>query len=591
MSTIHYYELEISFDTPIISQAIGVLAFGLDSAMQKDTEGYPALSGSLVRGNIRHALEEFRDIINNNNNDLGNKITDWFGQRSQVSKKSKLTAENYQSPRAQVEFDFFWRLNKEDRSKITQQKRTRISIDKDSGTVKEGALQIIEDCFPVGTGEVKLTGQIVAHLSDSECVEFEKWLRKAMDFIPAMASFKGIGFGRICGYQLKKLTSPYASETKTPSLGNNTRFNIQLKPDRPFCLGRPKTPDSNHIISSEIITGNVIKALIARYYDNNHQRLQDDLCFNQLIISHAQPHQQEQSRQSTIIPLSYALLDDKLIDCIDSDISTLKWNEVPSFKPDWKDNDIDKIYSALNIKPITPSHYLSVKTGIEASTGTSKEAELFSLDCIVPDEKTSWNAIVELSNIPKDKQQDVANKLQAIFNKGLHGLGKTKANATVTTQASQQSATLTADQQGYVTIDLLSAAKMLPTGLRLSPINSAEALKNHYQAYWQGIHPDIQLEDYFAQQQLTSTYYHQKAQGKADHYQPDYLTVAGSVFKLKVNSDKALQVLQQCLQTGLPCEGLDRSNEKAWRITPYLPENGYGEIHPHRQLVRKEAGS
>lgn len=587
MKSIHYYQLNIIFDTPIISQAVGTLAFGLDAAMQRDNENIPVLSGSLVRGNIRHVLEEFQQLTNDKI--LEKQIIQWFGSSSETDKK---TGSYKFNERAKVTFDFFWKLNKNDHAKVSQKQRTRIRIDSIKGNTEEGALQVIEDCFPLGTKTITFTGKVAVRLSDNESAVLEKWLRKALDYIPAMGSFKGVGFGRIETYQLESLSNPYQSTQEEALVLKNTRFGIQLVPDSPFCLGRPRTPDSHRIISSDIIKGNVIKALIARAYNNDTQRLEEDFCFNQLIITHALACNKGEERQTRVrVPaLSYALIENECVDFAYFNTATLHSEKVPAFAPDWKDSDKKIIHQASGIKAINYKRYLSVKIGIDAKYGTSKEAQLFSLDCIVPQKDVFWCADIELCNIPHERRQQVADKLQILFNQGLHGIGKTKASACVTTHSQAYSNipdNITVDADNIVTIDLVSSVKMFADNVHILATNSATALKEQYQAYWQFIHPDIELVDYFAQQVIQSSYYHryQRQHKNSDSYRADYLTTAGSVFKLKMNTTEAKRVLQQYLKAGLPCYGVDSNDTKAWQKTPYLPEHGYGEIALHQRLT------
>ncbi len=583
---IHYYKLTIDFDTPIISQAIGTLAFGYDAAMQRDNQGNPVLSGSMIKGNIRHALEDFQTITQDK--ELTAQINRWFGKKTKGS-------HDYEH-RSDVEFDFFWKLStQDDYTKIANAYRTRISIDNEKGKVKESTLQVTEDCFPVGTGEVSFSGHVTARFAKNESRVFQRWLNKSLDYIPAIGSFKGIGFGRICNHELQGIKNPYQQLQKAPELAGNTRYRIQLELDRPFCLGRPKTADSNRIHSSENIAGNVIKGLIARAYHYDDKCLENELCFDQLIISHALPAKVAGERKSTKIPLSYALVDGMIEDFTFIESNNQSWKKAPAFAPDWKPADEKKVRENCQLEALNLAHYLTVKTGIDAEYGTSKEAQLFSLDCIDPEYEDNegkihhhvWCADIELCNIPVDKQQQVAENLQKIFNQGLHGIGKTKANAKVTVNYKKPYQHIPTQISGYdadtFIIRLITPAKILPAGLQISSINSHTQLKQNYQDYWHQIDKNIELTDYFAQQTIESSYYHLKRHGGAEHYQPDYLTCAGSVFKLKITSEPAKQALHKCLRTGLPTYGISEDNKQTWKTSPYLPEHGYGEIVLHKK--------
>ena len=566
------YILNLTFEGPLLSQAAGTMALGLDVEMQKAPDGKPVLNGSLIRGNIRHALAGFAKLLDDEK--LSQEIKHWFGHESESG--------NYKPQRAHANFDFFWRLAQAyDEQKVPNQ-RTRIEINRESGTVNEGSLQVVEDCFPIGSENPVFSGKITLHYEDpKEKLFFNEWIEKALDYVPAMGSFKGTGFGRLVNAELKEIENKAPLNTSTPD--EHTHFGIRLKIDRPFCVGRPRTSDSNLIVSEEVITGNLIKALIARAYNNNTNQLRKRLCFDQLIIGHALPTPKETSQREMPLPLSLAILDKKVIDMAMSQ-TIKKWEQIPSFAPDWKKADQALINDFIKQPDIHPKRLLTLRTEINAENGTSKESRLFSQECIDPSEH-DWCADVNLSNIPKNKRTTVFKALQNIFDQGLTGIGKTKAQATVTLTKSpftQKSAELKPGQQ---IITLTTAARMLPPDLRMHGTNSAQTLKTAYQTYWRKILSDdienenIQLMSYYAQQTLASSYYHQQRHHpEQEKYYPEWLTNAGSVFVLKIDDDKALKKLEEFSHTGLTAHAEADKSAANWKTTPYLPEHGYGEI-------------
>lgn len=567
------YMLELTFTGPMLSQASGVLAFGVDSAMQR-YQGKPVLSGSLIRGNIRHAMKAFsQDIFEAESTigaELNTNITRWFG--------TETTNNTYTPNRAEIDFDFFWKLDAASENNAKKAaSRTRIKLEEDSGKVEIGALQVIEDCFPSGS-LIVFTGQIHGRfLSGKEQKLFTHWLAKALDYIPAMGSFKGVGFGKLATWELTEQVSQKhkkASQTKgTPLPDGKTRIGITLKLDRPFCLGRPRTPDSNRIVSDEVISGHVIKGVIARQYQ---KALQKELSFDELIISHAIPVPDPSARPSPL-PLSLAQYDGSLMDM---SLSTAKdtWNEAPRFKPDWKESEKQQAETEWGSAQ-HPVRYLTIRTEIMREKGISQESRLFTLECIDPTDFI-WCADIELCNIEESRRPAVYSQLQSILQKGLTGIGKTKARATVSLvepfKHIKQTLEKSADNCYIVTLQ--TDARLLPADLQLSGVNSHNVLKTYYQTYWHQQHPAITLLNYFAQQQLTSTYYHQRKNNQANDYHPEWLTTAGSVFVLEINDEKAMQQLQQWDSTGLPAHNNPDGSEANWQSTPFLPEHGYGEI-------------
>lgn len=574
------YKLNLTFEGPLLSQATGAMALGFDVEMQKTAEGKPALNGSLIRGNIRHALAEFTPLIENR--DINNDIKRWFGDES--------NEECYKPQRSTADFDFFWRLTQPYDDQKTATQRTRIEINKKSGTVNEGSLQVVEDCFSIGCKNPVFSGKITLRFQhQAEKKQFKKWIEKALEYIPAMGSFKGVGFGRLIAAELKEVKSKKVTSHEIPN--DKTHFGIRLELDRPFCIGKPRTSDSNLITSEEIITGNLIKALIARTYQNNSTKLEQQLCFDQLIITHALPTDRETLKRKHPAPLSLAILDDdqaekrELLDMATSQEIT-KWEQVPSFAPDWKEADHTLINNFIDQPDIRPKKYLTLRTEINSEKGISEESRLFSQECIDSAEH-DWCADVNLCNIPEEKQASVFESLKKIFDQGLSGIGKTKAQATVSLTKkpfTQKSAKLKSGQQ---IITLTTAARMLPPDLRIQGTNSADDLKATYQTYWRTIlsgtadNKNIQLISYYAQQTLASTYYHHQQpphHPAQEKYYPEWLTNAGSVFVLQIDDEKALKKLEEFSHAGLQAHAEADGNTASWKTTPYLPEHGYGEI-------------
>lgn len=588
------YEITLSFAGPFISQASGVMALGLDATMQRDSDQAPVINGSLIRGNIRHALSEFQKFTEEQQ--LKNYILSWFGEESKEG--------CYDPQRANLDFDFYWRL-KSETTVNNKAQRTRIAIDKETNTVEEGALQVIEDCFPAGGKNPVFIGNVTLRYKlGNEPKNFKKWIEKALDYIPAMGSFKGSGFGRLlkCEVIAKNKTPENKPQEQLSLAPETTRFGIQLTLDQPFCLGRPKTPSSNFIVSEEIITGNVIKALIARSYHEKDQtklskRLSTELCFDDLIITHALPALKEKPERQAVLPLSLTIQKEKEKTTL-FDMATLSkealesytLKEALSFAIDWKPKDFDfanqeydkqaQKRTTINIERI-----IALRTGINPEKGISEEAQLFSLECIEPS-KHVWCADIELANISTEKRQQVFQKLQAILKKDLKGIGKTKAQASIQIQAlAFNNVPKTELSKGTYIVTLVSPARMLPPNMQLSGTNTNQQLRDYYQAYWQQISADIKLETYFAQQQLSSTYYHiqRDTNQQGQQYYPEWLSKEGSVFTLKLEDEKALLAIQHCLVTGLPAHHEVNNEQASWKTTPYLPEHGYGEIKLKKQ--------
>ena len=427
---------------------------------------------------------------------------------------------------------------------------------------------------------------ILRYKLGDEPKKFEKWFKKALEYIPAMGSFKGVGFGKVIKAgikkEIKKEIPSYQSQGNLSLPQNTTRFGMQLILDRPFCIGRPITKNSNKIVSDDYIAGNVIKGVIARSYNNDVKKLNNELFFDDLIITHALPaFNTDTPQRVNPLPLSLVIQkqngEDKIIDMIGDSLA--KNEDAPRFSVDWKPQDYETVNTTLERKQLNLKRIISLKTEIEPQKGISKENKLFSLECINHSEHI-WCADIDLINIPQEKHQQVFQKLQNILKKGLNGIGKTKACAVVKLQkdAFNKANLESLSTEDSYKVQLISAARLLPCNLSIGGTNSNTDLEENYKNYWKQVHPDIDLKTYFAQQTMASTYYHTQAHMNTKQYYPEWLTNAGSVFLIKGKTEEALNKIKEIQQTGLPAHKNNNGESPDWQDTPYLAEQGYGEV-------------
>lgn len=593
-----YYQLTLNFKAPFLAKGSGTLKLGIDSAMQR-YQGKPVLNGSAVRGTLKETLEIFAHVLNKSGKSAKAKTTQefckqWFGQASN----------GFEPLRSQLHFDYFWTLEGE---LPEAQTRTRIKID-DTGKVENGALQVIEDCFPLGT-DISFTGHIIAHLDDSQDDKayFERLMTMALDYMPAIGSFKGIGFGRL-NHDKTKLTEINAQTYQEQVLGqledklsgDETHFNLQFSLDRPFCVGRPRTPSSNRIISSDAIQGNVLKAVIAAQYERagNLKQLQEELCFDQLVFSHASPSPvSEQGKRFPVVPLSMAWVGDKdnaqLWDMSQEQCQQDLNDQALIFQPDWKPKDFERAYPYNATKP---KRLNGVRTAIDTKTQTAKNQQLFSVESVDPT-GFIWSSNISLINVPENQRAAVLKRLRACFEQPISGIGKTKATLTnirlLPEPKYTQPTTLsleTLSQGQKITIALMTDARLFPLGIEQRGEHSAQAL---YSDYWEKYsEKSLKMINFFAQQQRQGGEYHyHHFQKTRSEYTPEWLTVAGSMFVLEVNDPTtAKALLAKWQEVGIPAASLTNGAPPTWETTPYLPEHGFGEIvinweQPNKEVV------
>lgn len=587
------YELNLTLQAPLLTRASGSMSFGLDMAMLKEGET-PVLLGSLVRGNLREALGYFQEVLADD--DLQAALVRWFGDEGDNDERGALT------------FDYYWRplgFKVEDQRRL----RHRIGIDAVTGTVESGNLQVIEERFALGELPV-FQGRITARLRDDrDRNELEKWLKKALAYVPALGALKSVGFGKLLGAELRHVEA--TKTTLRTADAKAKRLGLMLHLDRPFCVARPHRPDDNRFVGEDVIPGNVIKGAFARTCGLSSAELDTHLDFDRLLFTHAQPARKDAPTRGMPLPLSIALFGGGRVRDLagQTEACLLKrdgklW--APLFAIDWKDADKAQAYAKADCLPATPRRMLAVRTAIHAASGTSDEGKLFSQECVIDqnddEEELVWCFDVDLSAIESESRREkVLVELMTRLGEGIEGIGKTKARATVSLakQPFLVDAPLSLDKQVIVT--LRSPARLLKAERKPADWHAPDALTAEYRDYWHKASGGasgaaLELSHHFSQLSLYGGgfyFRHYRQQRNDKRYLPEWLTAAGSVFVLTVKDAKtAAEHLAEWRRRGLP-PAQDRAGE-GWQTDPFIGMNGFGEIaidHPlHQRLGALEEG-
>jgi len=573
------YTLELTLQGPFITQASGTLAWGVDSAMLRYRD-QPVISGSLIRGYLREAMQSISSCLNQrkqakHSDDVSTSMNQWFGTKS--------VAGSFEPLRANVMFDLFWVLQDKEQF-VSGIHRSRIKVGENQ-KVEDGALQVIEDCFPAGT-EPTFVGVLKAKFaSQKEQQLFEKLIKMALEMIPAMGSFKGIGFGRLLNAELKSRSLRDKTWLDDSELqGDETRIKLSFTPDRPFCLGRPRRPDSNRIVSDEVITGNVIKALLA-------DSLRDDLAaFNALSISHCEPVTLEKQQPlKSLVPLSIAV-DVGVKPPIVYDMATLAGDQQFSgelaFQSDWKPPHWDAVNAELGYQVSESDEQdtqlkklLLVRTEIDTKSQVSAKSALFTLECIDPI-GFEWQGVIDLNGVDHSQRGDFLQKLrQHLKSNELTGVGKTKAAlGQIRLTPLENLSTRTVQEGDEIVIILTSQARLFRSGFERD--ETPATAKTLYEEYWNSVSDGaVSLVRFFAKQTRRGGEYHARRFQKGQAYSPEWLTEEGSVFVLKVtDATKVNPALATWINSGLPVSQSQDKKPVTWQETPYLPEHGFGQI-------------
>lgn len=614
---------------PVLSHGLGGRALGLDAVSLRDREGErPALPGTLVRGNLRHALCQFHGIAEQPKKET---IVEWFGAgrddpseltdtlenrgQEKSTRPEQTSSPDYEPRRGLLFFDEYWVCEDEAGPGV----RNRIRIDRDSGAVGHGKLQLIEEPYAPGAPPVVFSGSIwfweqERNEGQEKAQEIERWIRKALQSIPALGAYKGMGFGRLSGAEVSleardpnRITAvaDRRAGAQVPSV-----LGLALSLDRPFCFTRNRMTDDNLFLSHPYIPGGAIKgAMASRLCDharpkrsvreiNEQATPWPLLCrhFDKLRLTHALPAPRGHYQRPVAVPLSFCYArsgpKDRLHDVALRSGAGLVNERAPLFAPDWKTQHEAHARERCGFGA-SLRETLQIRNAIDPETGAVAENKLFALEGVVSDTH-HWLAELHLSAVPEGERVALIDELDAFFKGGLDRLGKTKAEAVVRVWRGpfpKAARSQPWSENGDLVITLQSDARLLLPKRFLSrdhvvpPTNGGASLLEAYREAWMDLSKDsLCLRRFYASQHLVGgMYWWGRFGGKVNPsaYNPELLTGAGSVFVFAVEKPvTAKDKLDAWLVKGLP----QADKRDKWDQNPYTGPNGYGEIAVNLEL-------
>ena len=572
------FTVELTLYTPILTQAAGAIGFGLDAAMRRDRADRPALPGTLVKGNLRHAWDALMEIAGK---DFGFNTGYWLGNPSADS--------SFDEPdRGLLRFDeWFSDLAWSDADQARP--RYRISVDPQTGAAATGMLQTVESPYAAGR-EITFTGCIRATLDDTQINDLARRIRQGLLFVPAVGALKGNGFGRVAkakvSWEEAKPEKPEKRDWK-----GVIRVGLRVRPAAPFCFARPALGEKNHFESEDFIPGGALVAAILSRIDEDPDRwrqLAQER--DRLHLTHARPVPAGATRRPIAIPLTLVKAGEDFrhlsADATAAPIS----GEAPLFQTDWKNEDWTSATGICNSGlAVDLIRRLRIRNKIDASKGKAEEGILFSAEVVEPDidPKTGAPRIEWLANLDLSQTADPAallGELDDLLREPLTNLGKTKVDADLILEhepfAPARPSTPGTDD--HVAIYLQSPARLLPSGFQCAATNAGVDLERAYRDAWHSLSGGVlELTGFLAHQRLFGGDYwwHRfRAKHGARGYHPELLTLEGSVFLLRIRDpDYAPSVLDCWLARGLPQVDAGAGGD-AWDRNPWTCANGYGEI-------------
>lgn len=613
------YELNVwlTIKGPLISSGGGDAARGLDRVFSLNANERPVLRGSHVKGKLKDALRELSDYLSKEHDDL----VSLFGKEHK-----KENPDPRHPKRASIQVSDFTLTEDHDHPK--NDRNTRVSIDRRTGTSREQHLQTLEKRFESGCSTT-WAGTISFFSPDEQTAqERKKQLETGLKWITALGGAKGTGYG--C---LEKITTELNVHSSSSSVsfddtGDSITLCFEFLDD--LLIGGIKKPKSNFAESEKTIPGSAIKGSLARFLNlicgvtpstkainQSNTAVADKNAFpllakhySRLRFLHAFPMRRGQTARPVILPYSAlqaastasksafsdaALLDGPVLD---------RQNRAPRFLIDWKENDeSNKLRESFGWG--SPEIINKTRTAIRQQTRVADEEKLYTFQHLTPYQasdhdspdgekpRVRWISSLMLPQMEPAEKQSLLQELNKAIGLGWRHIGKRNARFRIVDIEKSTAAPCVASREntfskGDLAIILLQTDTLMFDGKALAEKKSKFNLHRVYNDYWKDItNNSFELRSFFARQHMSGGYLAKKLYPiYSDCYYPYVLTEAGSVFVLEIlNEVDAENHLSNFAQNGLPLppqiiallpEEEDQSEH--WKNCPYVPENGYGEI-------------
>lgn len=576
---------------PLLTQSSTPGEPGLDATMARDRgdpDGMPVLAHSLVKGRLRQSFEELYSATEDQRF-APKLVEDLLGPDPRFASE---ISESNEPRRAQLEFTDF-RASALPTSLSGKGLRYRVEIDPERGAASDHMLALQESLWASGEPAV-FNGGVYLHAAQvPEAEEIGRLIRIGLRWTLALGAEHTIGFGRLIEVEVDPPKALAGDVGKPPKMGelNAESIDLVIVPQSPFCFAKHRRED-NLFVSGTEIPGGAIKGCVAEMLNRmgalppGPGKPLPKLAahFDALVFAHAFPGIAGSRRRPVTVPLSVVKAGEGWHDLALLGAPGLVEGQAPAFAVDWKgDADITKAFGW----PAAPARELRVRTAINRRALRAEDEMLFAQERVIPD-GYEWLARVSFRGVPQAERESVARELGEVLAQGLLSLGKTKARAGV---------------------DMLPAGKVTSACPTISPPNGTWVLTlqtpallgwpddfppedpRHgavYAEVWRLISDEtLRLKHFYARQFMAGGGYLRHRFQKHRPYNPWLLTSAGSVFVLEAVGDPAAgpAMIFEWERTGLPLPkwartawGLSGDPARDWRLCPYLPENGYGEI-------------
>jgi len=604
-------KVTLTLEGPVLTKSTTAGQYGVDALVACNERKQPIIPRTLIKGRLRQAWEELSSVAPG---DFDPKTKDLLGPDPE---EGKMAVGASLALRGRLRFDDFvftstGRLADENRY------RHRIKVASSTRAAEERMLRMAEAPFASGL-PVEFVGHIRYFADDAEAPRIQRMIEIGLRWVTHYGGDRTVGFGKLLELKVEKATAPLPAVVPTPSaVAAGVSLFLVIRPTAPFCLAKHHLPQGNLFESETVIPGAALKACVAEIWRqlaganpgtaveaiNDAKRAKLKEHFNAVRFTHAFPAPKSAGRRPVFPPAS--LVKDGNDIWHDAALfgSAFVFKQAgpppkttaPAFRVDWKESgDVDKDFGWGTTKSA-----LVTRTAINREQQRAAESQLFTYEMVKP-EGCEWLGRVDFGRVPAADRPEVARQLQELLAVGLRGLGKTKAAAQVEPATKppkdewEIQGSSVKPRAGIWVITLQTHAVLAdPRQLAAAEQRTPEKLKQHYAAIWKALsHGQLELSHFYATQRLAGGQYVGGRFQAGRAYNPWLLTEAGSVFVLKLASGteaEAVKQIEAWRQHGLPLPDWTRDrdafglkNDPAkpgddWKLCPYLPENGYGEI-------------
>ena len=586
------YDLTITLRAPFLLAGSDRRAFGVDLSQIRDHRDRAVIPDTHIKGVLRHAWD-----FTGATGALGRVPLFGYDPPQDGAVGGEIDEEVVRAQELGGRLYFYDLVDLEAHE---PSRATRVSIDDETGTAREGHLLTIEQLAVPGE-EVTFSGHCVAFLdSEEEADTLETYLETALSAISSLGRFKTVGYGRIVD-PIVRLAEAHIPALGAAHSGTATRYSIRFTPDKPFLVDISRS-DKNTLAGGTIIPGGALKGTLARKFqlagrDPFTGKLGEVL--SRMRISQAVPEQDKVAAWSwpedaisrggspperCPLPTSQSYSDER---------------KVASFQGDWKARWGEEWSSAGHTSPeLDVDVQTRTRVAIDPKRGAAEDGRLFSTRAVVPEhdgKPIDWVCEISWPGAATGPEFDLFRECLGQFESGLFTLGKSNAGFRAQVTALGPRSALTSAL--FYRVEIASVANViLPRHL-----DNEDSYAKAFDAYWRaasGGALSLAWEDntglsaapgdpssepaLFIKCGYRNDDHARQFQDPNDPL-PFVVTLPGSVFYLAALKPEAASVLSGLVETGLPVpvwEGqMPRTDiPVSFQDNPFVPENGYGAI-------------